>query len=255
MVGVGYIRVSTAAQAGEDRFGIDEQREMIVEYAAEHGIQIVEFYIDRGESGVKEDRPAMNELLYGAIENPPVECVLVAKSDRVARDMKLYYYYLMLMEKKGMELISVSEQMVDDGSGLGGIYKALMLFVAEQERKNITMRTTGGRIQKAKRGGFAGGQPPYGYGLKDGGLVIMVHEAKILKKMFELHDEKGLSAYQIAKLLNEAGVKTRKNKVWSSGTIHGMLQNRDFYAGVYKYGSIESKGDYEPLIVNGEWRV
>ena len=255
MIGVGYIRVSTAAQAGEDRFGIDEQKAQIVEYADEHGIQIVEFYIDRGESGVKEDRPAMNELLYGGIENPPIECVLVAKSDRVARDMKLYYYYLMLMEKKGMELISVSEQMVDDGSGMGGIYKALMLFVAEQERKNITMRTTGGRMQKAKRGGFAGGQPPYGYFIKDGSLEILLHEAKVLRKMFELHDEKGLSSYKIAQLLNEAGIKTRKGKVWSSGTIHGMLENRGFYEGIYKYGGVECRGDYEPLIVDGEWRI
>lgn len=255
MVGVGYIRVSTAAQAGEDRFGIAEQRSMIMEYAEKNGIQVVEFFIDRGESGVKENRPAMNELLFGVTGNPPIECVLVAKSDRIARDMKLYYYYLMLMEKKGMELISVSEQMVDDGSGLGGIYKALMLFVAEQERKNITLRTRGGRMQKAKGGGFAGGQPPYGYGIKEGDLVVVYHEAKILKKIYELHEEHGLTAYRIAKLLNEAGIQTRKRGMWSSGTITGILRNKEFYEGIYKYGGVECRGDYEPLIVDGAWQI
>lgn len=254
MVGVGYIRVSTMAQAGEDRFGIDEQRAMIKQYADEHGIQIMTYYIDRGESGVKDNRPAMNELLFSGLGNPPIECVLVAKSDRVARDMKLYYYYLMLMEKKGMELISVSEQMVDDGSGLGGIYKALMLFVAEQERRNITMRTSGGRRQKARRGGFAGGQPPYGYGVVDGGLVMITHEAKIIKKIYEL-SAKGLTPYKIAKLLNGAGISTRKLRMWSGGTVQGILNKRVFYEGTYKYGGIECRGDYEPLIVDGEWRV
>lgn len=35
------------------------------------------------------------------------------------------------------------------------------MFVAEQERINITKRTSVGRIVKATQGGYAGGQAPY----------------------------------------------------------------------------------------------
>ena len=252
-IAVGYLRVSTAAQGGEDRFGLKEQREMIVRYAAENEIRIVGWYEDKGVSGTTERRPAMDEILYGEPSNPPIELVLVAKSDRVARDMKLYYYYMMLMEKKGMSLVSVSEPLVDDGSGMGSIYKALMLFVAEQERRNITMRTSGGRRQKAKRGGYAGGRPPYGYRAENGYLIIIPHEAKVIRKIYELY-ESGMRVNRIAMLLTEAGVPARKGDVWTSASINKILARQSFYEGHYRYGEIEVEGVHEPLILpNGEW--
>ena len=136
---VGYIRVSTDAQAQEDKFGIEGQKTAIMEYCAKNDMQISDWFIDEGESGVKESRPQLDRLLFGEISNPPVEAVIVYKSDRMARDIRLYFYYMMLLEKKGIELISATEPVVDDESGLGGVYKALMMFVASEERKNITI--------------------------------------------------------------------------------------------------------------------
>lgn len=249
---VGYLRVSTAAQGGEDRFGLKEQKEMILKYAAENDIMITGWYEDKGVSGTAEHRMAMDEILFGEPKNPPIELVLVAKSDRVARDMKLYYYYMMLMEKKGMSLISVSEPLVDDGSGMGSIYKALMLFVAEQERRNITMRTSGGRRQKAKRGGYAGGRPPYGYRADNGYLIIIPHEGKVIRKIFELYDD-GMRISRIAMLLTEAGVPSRTGKGWSAQSVSKVINRRAFYEGHYRYGEIEVQGVHEPLMVDGEW--
>ena len=62
----------------------------------------------------------------------------------------------MLLEKRGMKLISATEEVVNDDTGLGNVYKALMLFVAEQERNNITKRTSGGRAVKSANGGYSG---------------------------------------------------------------------------------------------------
>ena len=62
---------------------------------------------------------------------------MVYKSDRVARHINTYYYYMMLLEKKGMDLLSATEPIVNDESGLGEVYNTLMLFVAEQERNGI----------------------------------------------------------------------------------------------------------------------
>lgn len=149
---VAYIRVSTDGQIGEDKFGMESQRAIITEYCSKNDMQVSDWYIDEGESGAKVERPALDEILFGEIKNPPVEAVVVAKSDRMARDIKLYFYYMMLLEKKKIELISATEEVVNDDTGLGNVYKALMLFVAEQERKNITKRTSGGRSIKAARG-------------------------------------------------------------------------------------------------------
>ena len=251
LIAIGYLRVSTEEQATEG-FGLDEQKEMILAYARRNNMYILDWYIDKGVSGVKERRPAMDELLFGEIHNPPVEYVLVAKSDRIARDIKLYYYYLMLMEKKGMKLVSVSEPVVDDGSGMGNIYRSLMLFVAEQERKNITIRTMGGRKQKAKQGGYGGGRPPYGYRAFDGELVVVQHEAKIIRKVFELFDA-GIGMTQIARLFNQHGIPTRTGSKWSSTMISNVLGRKDFYEGKYSYSDVESIGRYEPLLKDGIW--
>ena len=151
---VGYIRVSTEGQVGDDKFGIDSQKQSILLYANENGYNIVEWFIDKAVSGVKDNRPELDKILYGTdVTNPPYEAVIVAKSDRMARDIKLYFYYLYTLEKKNIKLLSVCEQF-DDDNGLSGIYRSIMLFVAEQERRNIAMRTSSGRRIKAKAGGL-----------------------------------------------------------------------------------------------------
>ena len=186
---VAYCRVSTDGQTGEGKFGIDAQKEQIMDYCSRNDMQISAWYIDEGVSGVKESRPMLDALLYGDIKNPPVDAVVVAKSDRIARDIKLYYYFMMLFEKKGMQLISATEEVVNDDTGLGNVYRSLMLFVAEQERKNITRRTSGGRAIKAARGGYSGGRPPYGYKPIGGVLTIVDSEAEVVRKIFEMKKE------------------------------------------------------------------
>ena len=99
---VGYVRVSTDGQTGEDKFGVESQKEQIMKYCAENNMQVSEWYVDEGESGVKESRPALDRLLFGELQNPPVVAVIVAKSDRMARDIKLYFYYMMLLQKKNI---------------------------------------------------------------------------------------------------------------------------------------------------------
>ena len=38
---VGYVRVSTNGQVGDDKFGIESQKQQITEYAVENGYTIV----------------------------------------------------------------------------------------------------------------------------------------------------------------------------------------------------------------------
>ena len=246
---VGYLRVSTVGQAGEDKFGLREQRDIVAEYAAAHDYEITEWYTDGGISGVKEERPAMNALLFGEVRNPPIEAVIVAKSDRVARDIKLYYYYLMLLEKKGIVLISATEPVVNDETGLGSIYHALMLFVAEQERKNILLRTYLGRKKKGMEGGYIGGRPPYGYLASNGELIINPGEAKAVRAIFSLR-ERGCSLNEICTNLIDGGIKTRKRTYFTAGSIGHILANEAFYMGfVYREGTV-IKGKHEPILAN-----
>ena len=250
---VGYCRVSTEAQCGEDRYGLDEQKRIIMEYCSTHDMQISDWYIDEGVSGAKESRPALDELLYGEVKNPPVEAVIVPKSDRMARDIKLYFYYMMVLERKNMQLISATEAVVNDDTGLGNVYKALILFVAEQERKNITKRTSGGRRIKAARGGYSGGKPPFGYKPVDGKLVIVPEEAEIIRKIFKERRE-GETYMSIIDSLHACGYRTRTNTKFSIGSIQSILGNEKLYQGMYKYGPDSEwvQGMQEPILKEDE---
>lgn len=65
---IAYVRVSTDAQAMDDKFGIESQKEIIADYCDKHDMSIMNWYVDRGESGVKENRPQLDSILYGEIK-------------------------------------------------------------------------------------------------------------------------------------------------------------------------------------------
>lgn len=250
---VGYVRVSTDGQVGEDKFGIDSQKQSILLYANNNGYNIVKWYVDEGVSGVKDNRPELDKILYGDnVTNPPFEAVIVAKSDRIARDIKLYFYYLYTLEKKNVKLLSVCEHF-DDDNGLSGIYRSIMLFVAEQERKNIAMRTSSGRRIKAKAGGYSGGRAPYGYSVSDGQLVRNEKEVPIVLAVFKGLDE-GKTLWAIADGLTEAGYVTRKGTPFRESNIRSIRDNRPLYEGMYKYGKDMNwvKGVHEPILIKSD---
>lgn len=244
---IGYIRVSTERQADNDKYGIEIQKQEILLYANDHGYNIVDWKIDE-ISGVKEDRPAFNEILNGDnVTNPPYEAVIVFKNDRLARETKLYFYYLYVLEKKNIKLLSTKEEFAE-GDEFVNIYRVLLQFVAEQERKNIALRTGKGRSIKASCGGYSGGRRPYGYKVVDGVLTVDENEAPVVKFIFEKHAE-GASMLGITEMLEKAGYQTRAGKRFQVSTIKSILGNRPLYEGMYKYGDMNwVKGVHEPIL-------
>lgn len=238
---VAYLRVSTDRQADEDKFGLASQRKMISDYCAQNDMNILRWYTDDGVSGAKEDRPAFNQIVYGDVTNPPFEAVVVAKSDRIARDIYIYFAYRNELRKKNIEVISVAEDF-----GIYGVYapilEAMLAAMAQIERQNITMRTAGGRRIKASHGGYSGGRAPMGYRVQDGRLVINEDEAPVVRRVFELRDS-GMVLLDIVDTLNAEGYETRNGKPFVLSTVQSIVNNRKTYEGWYKYGK---DGDWVP---------
>lgn len=235
---IAYIRVSTDGQVGEDKFGLERQEEIITEYCKKNDMVIVKWFRDEGESGAKE-RPGFDEIVYGEVSNPPYEAVVVAKTDRVARDINVYYYYKMMLMKKDIKLISIAEDFGQFGV-FANMLEAFTLCVAEMERDNITKRTSGGRKVKASKGGYSGGRAPMGYKVQNGGLVINESEVPAVKRIFELRDA-GTVLLDIVDILNKEGYLTRNGKKFVLSTVQSVVNNRKTYEGYYHYGK------------NGEW--
>lgn len=106
---IGYIRVSTEEQFADDKYGAETQRQAILDYANENGYEIKEWFIDR-ISGTADNRPELDKILYDSDSLPQHDVVIVFKSDRIARDTKLYFYYFYILEKNNVKLISTQEQ-------------------------------------------------------------------------------------------------------------------------------------------------
>lgn len=249
---IGYVRVSTEQQAGDDKYGIDVQKQAILLYANDNGYNVVDWKIDE-MSGAKDDRPALNEVLYGDnVSNPPIEAVIVFKNDRLARDTKLYFYYLYTLEKKNIKLLSTKEEF-SEGSDFANIYRALLQFVAEQERKNIALRTSKGRSLKAACGGYSGGRCPYGYRVVGGRFVINDTERPIVEFVFSEY-AKGTPMLTIADRLNDLGFVTRKGTKFQNTSVRSIVNNKRLYEGMYKYGKEMNwvKGVHEPILNGGE---
>lgn len=245
---VAYIRVSTDGQIGEDKFGLEVQREQIIDYCRRNDMNILKWYSDEGESGAKY-RPGFDEIVYGDVTNPPYEAVIVAKSDRVARDINVYFYYQGALLRKNIELISICEDFGQFGV-FANMLKAFTLTCAEMERENINKRTSAGRTVKSSKGGYSGGRPPFGYKAENHKMVIVPEEAEIVKDVFRLKDKEGYTYRAVCDYLNSRGKTNRSGTKFSTSTIQVIYGNKKLYQGLYKYGKNANwvKGVHEPIL-------
>lgn len=244
-----YIRVSTDGQLGDDKFGLDVQREQIIEYCGKNDMNIIHWFSDEGESGAKY-RPGFDEIVYGDVSNPPYEAVVVAKSDRVARDINIYFYYQGSLLRKGIELISITEDFGQFGV-FANMLKAFTLTCAEMERDNINKRTSAGRTVKASRGGYSGGRTPFGYKAIGHQMVIVPSEAEIVRTIFRMKDDEGQTYKAIVAYLNEQGYTNRSGSKFSISTVQTIYENKKVYEGLYRYGGKTAdwvQGQHEPIL-------
>lgn len=246
---IGYIRVSTEEQSQDDKYGIETQRNAILAYALSHNLTVTDFKIDV-ISGVKDNRPNLDYILY-ELDPITTQAVIVFKNDRLARDTKLYFYYFYTLEKKGISLLSTEEHF-QEGDDFANIYRSLLMFVAEQERRNIALRTKKGRSLKATCGGYSGGNKPYGYKSQDGNLVIQPSEVPIVITVFNL-SHSGYNTVEICDYLNKHDeYHTRKGNSFLPSTVKSILKNEMFYKGYYRYGDMTDwvKGVHTPILTD-----
>ena len=188
---VGYARVSTNGQA-EDGLGLPIQADTIRAWAKSQGHRLVTTYEDAGASGAKEldNRPGLVEAL-GAIKTGKAKGVVVARLDRLARDLVLQEQLLAEVRRLGGQVFTTSAgeagYLEDDPTDPSRkLIRQILGAVAEYERSLIALRLQTGRRHKANRGGYAYGAPGYGQRAVDGELVVDKDEQKVVQEMKKL---------------------------------------------------------------------
>ncbi len=229
---VGYIRVSTEEQA-QTGHGLESQERAVRSFAVSQGYDLIEVESDKGVSGATPpfERPGFGRLMEMA-EAKAFSVLLVNKFDRLARNIVFSVMAVKeLDEKYGVAIRSVTEP-IDSGTPMGRTIFAIFAGMAEQEREVITDRMHGGRKEKAIKGGFAGGEAPYGYrNDRDGGLVVEPAEAEIVRRIFAMRAD-GMLQKAIADRLNAEGIPTKRGKRWWQSQIGYILENRKYHGAV-----------------------
>ena len=180
-----YSRVSSEAQAEEDKTSLAEQVSAMEGYAAERGYSVVSRYEDIA-SGVKRDRPGFQRLQADARAGV-FDVVLAWKADRLARSGSAMGDLLDAVEPRRVNVETVRET-------FDMKLAELLASVARMERQSIVERTMLGKKGAAKLGRIPVGKPPFGYRRNSGGYPAVVEaEAEMVRRMFSLYvDGKGV---------------------------------------------------------------
>ncbi len=208
---VGYMRVSTAEQAGSGA-GLGAQRAAIEREAAHRGWELVEFCTDAAVSGRSiTGRPALDRALR-AVEGGEADVLIVAKLDRLSRSLLDFAALMARAQQRGWNLVAL-DLGIDLSTPAGEFLANVMASAAQWERRIIGQRTREAlAVRKAQ-------------GVRLGRPVVMSSE--VSGRIAGLR-RKGLTLAAIAEVLNDDMVPTAQGGVrWHPSTVRAVLRRTD----------------------------
>lgn len=215
-----YRRVSTNDQVQEG-FSLEAQKMRLTAYVQSQGWNLIEDYVDEGFSAKNIERPAMQRLMKD-IEKQKFDVILVYRLDRFVRSVSDLHSLLQLMDKHDVKFKSATE-VFETTSASGRLFITIIATLAQWERETIAERVFENMLKRSEQGKRNGAPAPFGYDLVDGNLVINEQEAKWVRFMFDKYHTHG--SQNIAKQLNNMGVKTKRGEVWSDFAVRYVLRN------------------------------
>ena len=225
---------------------ISNQKQILLEYAKQHGYLHTEFFVDDGVSGTTFDRPDFQRM-QRMVENGEVGTIIVKDLSRFGREsIEMGRLTQVVYPSLGVTFISIQENVnTSTGTGLETMpfHNIFNEWYAEQTSKKIKA------VWKAKadNGERVSAAVPFGYmkSPEDSKQwIIEEPAAKIVRYIFELCIA-GLGPMQIARRLEDEkvvcpteyyysiGRKTSNKRPanpykWDQATVVHILENRQY---------------------------
>ena len=240
-----YTRISTDEERQPNSLGAQASRlEAFV--ASQPGWQLERRYEDRF-TGTVIERPALQRLLRDA-KLGRFDLLLVYRVDRFARSIRGLAQLIDELDQAGVVFRSATEPF-DTSTPAGRMMVQMLGVFAEFERALIVERIVSGLERKAARGGWCGGQRPYGYVLDGRREHLEQHptEAALVPLIFDLYAKQGLGSAALAHWLNERGHRTKTGRPWSRHSVLTVLRNRSYRGQIYYRGTWYD-APHQPLV-------
>jgi site-specific DNA recombinase len=238
-----YARVSTERQDLQQT--IDSQVAILTAWVRQQGYHLAgeHLYCDRGFSGARLDRPALDRLRDDA-QAGLFDVVAILTPDRLAR--KYAYQALILDELRrvGCRVVFVQHPVSDDPNDQ--LLLQIQAAVAEYERAVLGERFRRGKLHKAQAGRYVANVAAYGYRYvrkqdgADGHLVVDETEAALVRMLYAWLADEQMTVRQITKRLNAGPWRPRNGRpAWSTSVVHHILSDPVYtgtaYANRYEY--------------------
>ncbi|MDD3745218.1 MAG: recombinase family protein [Anaerostipes sp.] len=253
---------------------IENQKEMLLEYAIKNQYVIYDIYIDDDFRGFDPNRPAFTKIIRDAADGK-LDIILCKSQSRFTRDMELVEKYIHgFFIEWGIRFIGLADNADTENEGnkksrqINGLTNE---WYSEDLSNNIK------RVfrNKQEKGKFIGPKAPFGY-IKDRNdknrLVIDPIAADVVKKIFKMSIE-GLGTQAIANVLNEKGyaspaeyiktgkimtMKDRDNYLgWGDSSVRMILRSPTYAGNMtqHKHKKLSFKTKKIKLLPRDEWIV
>lgn len=217
-----YCRVST--DKADQLNSLEAQKSFFQEYAGRAGHHLVRLYADEGISGTKIKKRKEFQRMMADAQRGLFDMVAVKDVSRFARNTVDLLESVRKLKALGIEVQFLTANMTSMGNS--EFVLTMLAAIAQEESANMSKRVKFGKKLNAEKGRVP--NIVYGYDKTAGDffhLTVNRQEAEVIRQIYRWYNDEGYGETKIANMLNQRGIRTKRDCRWSQNAVGRILTN------------------------------